>query len=299
MKIEKIQNNLETSFYNILKEKTAFGESRHQAKLNGEDTTKKIYSIQSFKNYVSHSKQFAKFCAENGCRNTKQAEKYITRFLDHLKEAGYSAASQATYKSSLAKLFDKEIDYKTDKRERKNITNNRGQSKKSFSEKLNKDLVNFCKNTGLRRHEVQKVKGTDLQEKNGIYYVHVISGKGGKERYARIAGQKEIIEENGQKTIQYSKECIEVIQLMKGKGMEKVFEKVKGNAPIHRYRQDYADKIYLENARSIKSISRDERYDCRKERAGESFDKKAMAVASKNLGHNRIKVIAESYLFIK
>lgn len=298
MNIDKVQRQLETSFYKTLHEKTAFGESRHQAKLNGEDTTKKIYSIQSFKSYVNHSKQFAKFCAENGCRNTKQAEKYITKFLDHLKEAGYSAASQATYKSTLTKLFDKEIEYQTDKRERANITNNRGQSKASFSEKLNKDLVNFCKNTGLRRHEVQKVKGTDLQEKNGIYYVHVISGKGGKERYARIAGQK-VTEENGQKRIEYSKECLEVIRLMKGKGTEKVFEKVKKNAPIHRYRQDYADKIYLENARSIKSISRDERYDCRKDRAGESFDKKAMAKTSKNLGHNRIDVIANSYLFVK
>lgn len=297
MKIEKIQNNLERSFYNILREKLALGESRHQAKLNGEDTSKKIYSSQSFKNYVSHSKQFAKFCAENGCRNTKQAEKNITKFLDHLKETGYSAASQATYKSTLAKLFDKEIDYKTDIRERANITNNRGESKAYFSEKNNHDLVNFCQNTGLRRCEVQKVKGTDLRETNGIYYVHVASGKGGKERFARIAGQK-VIEENGQKTIQYSKECIEVMQLMRKKGMEKVFGKVNNKAPIHRYRQNYADKIYKENARPVDKIPREERYDCRKDRAGESFDKKAMLIVSKNLGHNRIDVIANSYLFI-
>lgn len=35
----------------------------------------------------------------------------------------------------------------------------------------------------------------------------------------------------------------------------------------------------------------------RKDRAGEVLDKRAMAIVSKNLGHNRISVIAQSYLY--
>ena len=40
-----------------------------------------------------------------------------------------------------------------------------------------------------------------------------------------------------------------------------------------------------------------ERYIMRKERAGEVYDKQAMEIVSKNLGHNRISVIAQSYLY--
>ena len=36
----------------------------------------------------------------------------------------------------------------------------------------------------------------------------------------------------------------------------------------------------------------------RKERAGEVYDKQAMEIVSKNLGHNRISVIAQS-LFVQ
>ena len=35
----------------------------------------------------------------------------------------------------------------------------------------------------------------------------------------------------------------------------------------------------------------------RKDRAGETYDKRAMAIVTKNLGHNRIDVIAQSYLY--
>ena len=40
-----------------------------------------------------------------------------------------------------------------------------------------------------------------------------------------------------------------------------------------------------------------ERYIMRKERAGEVYDKQAMEIVSKNLGHNRISVIAQSHLY--
>lgn len=46
-----------------------------------------------------------------------------------------------------------------------------------------------------------------------------------------------------------------------------------------------------------KDIPARERYIMRKERAGEVYDKLAMEIVSKNLGHNRISVIAQSYLY--
>jgi len=40
----------------------AFGESRHEAKLAGEDTTKKIYSKESYEDYKTTWKAYARWC---------------------------------------------------------------------------------------------------------------------------------------------------------------------------------------------------------------------------------------------
>ena len=50
-------------------------------------------------------------------------------------------------------------------------------------------------------------------------------------------------------------------------------------------------------ARKEKDIPRADRYVMRKDRAGEVLDKLAMEITSKMLGHNRINVIAQSYLY--
>lgn len=60
---------------------------------------------------------------------------------------------------------------------------------------------------------------------------------------------------------------------------------------------DLFEKYYDEYKRKEKDIPPKERYIMRKERAGEVYDKQAMEIVSKNLGHNRISVIAQSYLY--
>ena len=56
-------------------------------------------------------------------------------------------------------------------------------------------------------------------------------------------------------------------------------------------------RLYQHYARNEKDIPRADRYVMRKDRAGETFDKRAMHIVTKNLGHNRISVIAQSYLY--
>ena len=46
-----------------------------------------------------------------------------------------------------------------------------------------------------------------------------------------------------------------------------------------------------------KDIPKKERYVMRKDRAGEVLDKLAMEITSRMLGHSRINVIAQSYLY--
>ena len=79
-------------------------------------------------------------------------------------------------------------------------------------------------------------------------------------------------------------------------GNNKVFKSISTNADIHSYKADYCNSLYNMFARDIKTLPKNEIYCCRNELAGVWYDKKSMLIASHNLGHNRISVIAEHYL---
>lgn len=65
----------------------------------------------------------------------------------------------------------------------------------------------------------------------------------------------------------------------------------------HYYRGVYAKRIYNKYARPIKSLEKKDKYIMRKDQAGKILDRKAMLITSKCLGHSRISVIAQSYLY--
>ena len=190
----------------------------------------------------------------------------------------------------------------------------------------NDELIKFCKGTGLRRSELQALKGKDLFTKDQIeaeitrlehaagktpaeesrlsmlqdtrlfdaeYYIFVRNGKGGRERISPIIGKN-------------AGQIIERIQDTKPN--EKVWLHVHNCADIHGYRADYATAIYKASARAIEDIPYDkvnkgtgrryqsEVYTCRKDEAGKKLDKAAMLICSKALGHNRIEVVANNYI---
>ena len=84
-------------------------------------------------------------------------------------------------------------------------------------------------------------------------------------------------------------------------GKDKVFEKqdIKVRMPVHRYRALYAQSLYGCICRPIDKIPRKERYYCRKDKAGIIYDKKALLLVSRNLGHNRCDVVASNYLYME
>lgn len=79
---------------------------------------------------------------------------------------------------------------------------------------------------------------------------------------------------------------------------ELIFQKgqIKNRMDEHAYRREYAQKKYEQLARSVEELPRKERYICRKDKKGVVYDKKAMRKVSNNLGHERISVIAQSYI---
>lgn len=272
------------------------GRSKHQDKIDGEDH-KYIYTWKTYQAYMKHCCYFVKWCKENyGCKTLKECRQYVPEWIESRRSL--SASTQKLEVAALSKLYrcrhsrgQKPFkDVETDTRRRADIKRSRGDAvrDKHFSERNNADLVIFCRCTGLRRAELQDLRYDDfrLMAPDGSaepgLYVHR-STKGGRVRRINFVGSKDEIAL-----------CCDIMS--KGNGLAKVWGKVHSGADIHSYRADYATKVYQMYARPVATLKHDEIYYCRGDRKGTWLDKKAMFVASKALGHNRISIIASNYL---
>ena len=244
-----------------------------------------IFSTQTLNTYKKEVSEFAKYCkSEHGSKTVAECRTFATEYLQKSLDEGKSVFTVSTQASALGKLYQESYTnfITLPQRERANITRSRldRPSDKHFSEKKNQELVNFCQGTGLRRSELQKLTPEALVIKNGDYYLK-ITGKGGKTRISPIIGPNKAAIVN------------RIRSTARG---EKVWPRVHRHADIHSYRSNYATALYNSLARDVTILPAAERYCCRKDRAGDVFDKKAMKVVSQALGHERIEVIAANYL---
>lgn len=261
----------------------AIGQSKYEDK-KLDLTKRKIYSWSTYKSYLQQCCQFVRYCQDqHHCKNLADCRQYVGEWMESRKDL--SAYTQKLSASALCKLYGEsleELEITTKRAARSEITRSRGTAKrdKHFSEEKNAEFVEFCRSTGLRRSEITKLRGDQLIERDGEYCIET-TGKGGRFRVITICGNVEL-----------------VIGKMKEAGTEKVWKKIPSNADIHSYRADYATRIYSKYARPIEEIPRKERYICRKDKRGITYDRAAMLEASRALGHNRISVVGEHYLRI-
>lgn len=258
----------------------------------------------------------------------------MNEWLQQRADQGLSAWTVQLEAKALGKLYgispDDENYFKPPKRNREDIKRSRGDRVRDqhFSKANNDELIKFCRGTGLRRMELENLRGKDLVSREQIeaeitriegipegqrtaaltkrlemlqdtrmfqegYFVHVRNGKGGRERLSPIIGK------NAERIIERIRET---------PAKEKVWQFVHQCADIHSYRADYATAIYKAHARKIEEIPYDkinrgtgrryqgDVYVCRKDEAGKKLDKAAMLVCSKALGHNRVEVVANNYI---
>ena len=254
------------------------------------DTKNKIYSKATFKTYKQQFKHFADWLekAHPEAETLEDARAFVDEFLKHLIELERSAYSISTAKAAIAKIMGVEATQfiATPPRLRADIKRSRGVAErdKHISDKKEEELARFTSATGLRRKEMTMIKAEDLFFENGQAYLNVTQGtKGGKPRVAKIVG----------KTDEETKDIVKWIQSKKGR----LFNKLSSNYDNHFYRATYASRLYNQLKRDIDDIPTEDKYIMRKDRAGEIYDKKAMLLVSNALGHNRISVIAQSYLY--
>lgn len=200
---------------------------------------------------------------------------------------------------------------------------------KDFSVTNNDELIRFCRGVGPRRAGLSKLRGRDLVSKdsierevkrlneaqkmrelstkerknlticedallfNNVTHFVYLKEKGGRERLSPIVGQ----------------DADKIIKRFQNTGKdEKVWRYIPSHADIHSYRADYATTIYKMFERPLVDIPYDkvnagtgkkyqsEVYCCRKDEKGKRLDKRAMFLASKALGHNRIEIVANNYI---
>lgn len=286
----KNKKSIHMEMNEVLQEKLhkGVGTSKHARKITGVTATDVIFSFNTYKAYKKHCAYFISWArAKYKCKTLVQARQYADEWLQMRIDEGKSAYTVKLELAALCKLYgDTAADYiPTPPRLRKNIVRSRRQAVRDahFSEANHADFCEFCRSTGLRRAELRALTGDKLvKDDDGRWCILVNKmSKGGRPRKAPIVGN-----------------VGKIVGMMQAAGTGKVFEKIPNGADVHSYRGDYATTIYKMHARPIKSIPREERYCCRKDRKGTWFDRKAMLEASRALGHNRVCIVGEHYIKI-
>lgn len=264
----------------------AIGSSKHADKAAGVKESR-IYSWDTYRAYLRHSCDFIRWCAcIYGIKDIEAGRKYAAEYIEVLSWEGKSPSTLKLVAAAIAKTYCcsvSDLGIVTPDRRRVDIRRSRGPkaSDRHFSEERNKDLVAFCRGTGLRNHkELQRVTGNQLEQREGRYYLTGIKGKGGKLRDIPVLPDYEDV----------------VVRLCLAAGNGLVWPHVSSHADIHGYRADYASAWYKRLARPSSEITEGEKYICRRDKAGVVYDRAAMLQVSRFLGHNRINVIAEHYL---
>lgn len=265
------------------------GQDRHADKAKGDDV-RRIYSTRTYQTYRQQGKAFATYAKGRGCKTLEQAREIVPGYLQSLIDEGKSGYSVRTAASAIGKVYG--VDYNSfgiemPERRRNEITNNRGNSKAvesgHVSEETAEKYGSILRCIGLRRSEALLARGNDLIEKDGKFYIHIPRGKGGKERTAIIQGTAAEIEA--------------VIQKFKEAGKGHVWPAgIPKDVPVHRFRSQYAERVYKAVARPVETLKGHERYVCRNDLKGLVYDRQALAYVSKQLGHSRVSVVAVNYL---
>jgi hypothetical protein len=150
-----------------LRELQRFGQSKHAAKQAEKERCKRegipwnparvegIYSFGTYQDYKERCLRFANWVrTEKGVKDLEQARAYVKEYLEKEIAEGKSAWTLRLDSAALAKLFgcpSTEFGVKLPTRSRENIHRSRLEREhdKHFSERRNRDVVEFCRATGL------------------------------------------------------------------------------------------------------------------------------------------------------
>ena len=267
----------------------ATGEKRSDAKAlaraRGESTFAftdgKIHAFETRQNYQKIVMRFINWCRD--CHDINRieclreyADELTSLYLSERIAQGYSAWTLQTERSALRIFFqnrDLASSVVLPKRKREDIVRSRRPAVRDlhFEPKNWLPLMNFCQACGLRREELRDLYVRDVyyRKRDGQLVVHVVKGKGGKDREVPVFPGREL----------------SVLEVVEGRELdEHVFGQIPGNMDIHAIRRQFAQELYEHRSgRPIPPLEGRLKSD--------DLDRDAALYVSRCLGHNRIDIL--------
>ena len=249
--------------------------------------SKYIYSIKTYEAYKESIERLVAYCLEHHpeIKHVSDCEEYVPEYIQHIIQEAYSSYTQKSRLSGFRKYFDNRFeDVFTESRKRSQIRRGRQDTlnAREFNKEAHSEIIWVLQHIGLRRREAESLHGSCVSlHEDGNYYIDGVKGKGGKIRDVRILDNDQT-----------------VIDLINGTDKDKlVFGRLHSKLNVHGLRADYAQALYKSVARDVETLDKKEVFVCRGDMAGIALDKKGMMIVSKSLGHNRINIISNNYLY--
>ena len=150
----------------------------------------------SRKQYIRDAKRFVKYCREHFDSKTfGDCRTHIQDYSDFMQKSGYKASTIHTYLAGVCAVFGVDLgDISKPIRHVSDYTRGRGGAKSvdNISDSKWSYIVDFQRVVGIRRDELYRLKGKDIEtDESGYLCVVVRRGKGGKMQLQRIDGGKE------------------------------------------------------------------------------------------------------------
>ena len=295
------KSNLTHQAIKELKKETHIGESKHelkeQAKAKGENPAaiRGIYSSATYNSYLKVAKQFVSDTLSNhgkNIRNLSDCKQYVPEFLESRQSNGVSAWTLAQYGSALGSMYHcskNDFNFTYPSRNRADIKRCRGENSSDYKypeEKWNIAKL-IIKATGTRRLEALRLRKEDFRtNEKGEMEVYK-RGKNGIERWCLVNPQYQ----------SQLRDYLKSAETHKVDGEDRLLLKAQlPKGSIHDMRADYAKDLYryLEERGDVAT---GKIYHCKKDKAGESYDKGILAVISHSLQHSRNSVVVNNYLW--
>lgn len=307
---------IENQLHNSLKDKIAFGQSKHEDKASVRfgESTYKIYSYATYNTYLKTTKEYSKWLIEikhiGKYERMENTEQYATEYLQYRQDNNISIYTLKMERSALSMLYGKSIkfdlptrDNKAIKRSREETTNDKHYSR----EGKYKDVFIMGVATGGRRKDLTNLKVSALREINGQLYIAFNRSKGGRNRLSPVRQE-------------YAEQVREIFLKRQTEGKEKVFDKIPCKIDIHSLRREYAKNLYQDilgnpslrdeylkqypERKELKTqkdkdgtaYTKEIKTKTYKDRDGNIYNRDDLYVISKSLGHNRIDTTITHYL---
>ena len=143
--------------------------------------------------FIRNYAKFIEYCRkEHNCKTKEECKEQIFKYIDYLKEKGYTASTIHAYLAPVGLYHGVNLS-EMNLPKRHNADNIRSRKKKKYrasadtKNPLYSRTVEFQKCVGIRRNELKNLRNNDFgYDESGYPCVIVRKGKGGKETYQRI-----------------------------------------------------------------------------------------------------------------